>query len=693
MARFLTFCLALLISITSIHAQVPETPTSLQVGVAIERPLGPGQSHVFEIKVDEPSYMQLVVEQKGIDVIIRVLGPDGNLVGEYDSPNGSTGPENVIALGPSAGVYRITVTPLDQDRADNEGRYEIKLQELRAATEDELKSLKNAEKLKEKGRELLSDVEAAIPQIHSAENRIRLQLQLAKLLLPTDQKRGLKVLGDAINGLKELLTAIQSADDDNAVEAMNAKQLRIEVFQIVSAQDPEMALNFMRSTRSLIRADYGRQNLRNEETTMEVVLANQIAAADPKRAMQLAEENLKTGYSSSLIQTVQRLRTKAPDLSSKLTRQIVDKLLNDQVLRNTEAIDLSMLLLQSSRPQLRSTSSSRPAENALLEDADRKALLQKLLSEVSNFNGSDSSASRERVGIVQMLQGLKSFSAEIESVLPGGAAIIDKKLATFVARPDPQFAAAEQYRQSINSASVDTAVESVAKAPQEIREQLYIEIANRAAASGDLAKAKQILDDGVGNSYQRQQMIYMMEQQALSVLVMKGKFDEATRILSARKPSQERTVMISQLAGQVAPGFKKNSALSFLEQLKALMGPSVQAENQESLSALLELSRAFSHYDTNRAFEIIGPLVDQFNEMSVAAKTLDGFGQKYYEDNELMLQNGNAVGSVAVQMSIAIGTLAQSNFERARETADKIRLPEIKILAYLQIAQQVMIVK
>jgi len=106
------------------------------------------------------------------------------------------------------------------------------------------------------------------------------------------------------------------------------------------------------------------------------------------------------------------------------------------------------------------------------------------------------------------------------------------------------------------------------------------------------------------------------------------------------------------------------------------------------MRALLEIARAFSRYDSNRAFEIVEPLVNQFNEISESALKLNGFGQRYYQDGELIMTNGNAVAETGNQLAMALSYLAVANFDRAKIAADGIHPIDVRINVYLTIAQQ-----
>jgi len=179
-----------------------------------------------------------------------------------------------------------------------------------------------------------------------------------------------------------------------------------------------------------------------------------------------------------------------------------------------------------------------------------------------------------------------------------------------------------------------------------------------------------------------------LDMQVIQVQASKGKIEEALRIVSTLRTARERAMTLAQIVNQIGPGQKNATALNLLEQARSMLMPSARVENQEQMSALLEIARAFSRYDTKRAFEIVEPILDQFNEMTIAAQILDGFGQQYYEDGELVMENGNSVANAATQLTAALGTLALVNFDRAKAGAERIGRPEVRIGAYLAIAQQ-----
>jgi hypothetical protein len=666
---------------------------SLQQGVSIERTLARGQSHSFNVSLEEDQYLELVVDQKGIDVVVRVFSPAGKMLGEFDSPNGTDGPENVSLISASSGAYRIHVSPLGEGEEVVPGRFEIRIVELRAATSQELQAGQNQEALKAKGLLLLAEVVDNLEQIRVSQTRVRTQLQAAQLLWTSDEKLAGKLVARAIEGVKEYLAQLGSDDEDYYQGYEQAMQLRQEVLQVLGPHDPEMALGFLRSTSALTLAapDTGqRMNQRNVELQLELSLADQITAKDPKRALQIAEDALKKGYSFGLNQTINNLRRVEPELASKLAKEIATKLQGEKLLRNQEATYIALNLLMTARPPGRKTSTPPlKSELALLSDQEYRDLFEKTLAEALSFTPlANSGHSMERDLVQNILNSLKSMPADIPGSSVASIAAMEKKIVELTPAQEQQRVRWDKYNQTINNSSTDAALEAVGQAPPEMRDQLYQNLAQKAATTGDLERARQLLKDRIANPSMRQQALFNLDQQAIQIEASKGRIVEALRIVSSLRTAKERATALAQMVNLIGPGQKTGTSLSLLEQARNMILPSPRVDSQEQMNALLEIGRAFSRFDSKRAFEVVEPLLDQFNEMSAAAMILNGFGQQYYQEGELIMQNGNSLANTATQLVTAIGTLGVANFDRAKAAADRIERPEVRIAAYLSIAQQ-----
>ncbi|MFN0107283.1 MAG: CHAT domain-containing tetratricopeptide repeat protein [Blastocatellia bacterium] len=128
---------------------------SLTAGGSLERELAGGQSHSYRITLAQGQYLEAIVEQRGIDVVVVVVAPDGQKLLEVDSPNGTQGPEPVWMIAETAGEYRLEVRSLEKNAAV--GRYEVLVKQLRAPTEQDrsrisaLRAFGEASQLRQQG--------------------------------------------------------------------------------------------------------------------------------------------------------------------------------------------------------------------------------------------------------------------------------------------------------------------------------------------------------------------------------------------------------------------------------------------------------------------------------------------------------------------------------------------------------------
>lgn len=668
-----------------------QNPTTLQAGTPVERTLGPGQSQEFTIKLEENNFIQLVVEQRGIDVVVRVLSPDAKTLGEYDSPNGNDGPEHVSFVAAIAGAYRVNVSPLNAGDAAT-GRFEIKVLEVRKANDQEIKASKNQEVVKAKGIALLAEIEGLIAEIKSPLTRIKAQVQAAQLLWTSDEKRASKYFADATTGFKEYLASVDAGSENYPQQFQAITELRFQVIQILAERDPDAALSFLYSSKPPANPSETTHFNSTQEGLLELAIANQISRTDPNRALQIARKSLKTHYSVNLVSTVGLLRQKNPELASQFASEIASKLLSEKLLTRPDAASVAINLLRFGQARLNRGSLVSPdaPPTPVLRDEQYRELLQKAVTEALSFSPPPSNQyTPERNAEMNLLHGLQQFGSELDAVAGGGMAAVIKKLAD-ISTEDA--ASADQYQKVANS-PVETALEVIEKATPDQREQLYIQLAGREANNGDMVRAKQIINERVTNPHQRRNALSNFDQQEALRAVAKGKVDEALRIIAGFRTPKERAFLLAQIAAQIGPGQKRPNAMILLEQAKSLLGPSLPAQDQEQMQALVEIARAFGKYDVKRSFEILDPLIDQVNDLCSAARTLEGFGQESYEDEELNLQNGNSVSQAAMRIANVMGTLALVNFDRARAASDRLRLPEVRLRAYMEIAQQTIQIK
>ncbi|HYV10554.1 MAG TPA: PPC domain-containing protein [Pyrinomonadaceae bacterium] len=659
-------------------------PTTLQLGTPIERTLKSGQTQEFTLNLKENTFVQLVVEQRGIDAIVKVLSPNGKILGDFDSPNGNDGPEHVSFVASAAGAYVIAVSPLNPADA-SKGTIEIKILEMREANEQEIKAGKNKEMVKAKGIALLVEMDGLIGQIKSPLTRIKAQLQAAQLISSSDEKRASKYFADATIGFKEYLASLDPGTEKYPQQFQAITEMRLQIIQILTERDPDAALSFIYSSKPPPNPFEDRRFNSQQESMLELSIANRLVRTDPNRALQIARQTLKTHFSVNLISTISLLKEKSPELAAQFASEIASKLLNDKLLSRPDAASVLLNLLRFDQNFMQRNPDPNANTQRLLSDEQYRELLQKAVTEAMSFSRPPAGTySPERDAALTLLYGLQQLGPEVNSLADGGEAALRKKLQEI----NPDGSNGMEYQNLIGNNSFDAALEGIEKVPKDQREQLYLQLANREASNGDTARARQIVNDRVTNPYQRRQALANIDQQEMFRAVSKGKAEDALRMLGNLKNPRERARRLVQIVEQIGPGQKRGVAINLLEQARSLLGSSMQAQDQDQMNALLEIARSFGKYDAKRSFEILDPLIDQVNDLCAAARTMEGFGPENFDDDELSMQSGNTVAQVVMRMSNTIGSLALVNFERARATSDRLSLPEVRLRVYMEIAQQ-----
>jgi hypothetical protein len=125
------------VAVSSVTAQ----PTTLQLkSPPIERALAPKETaHEYAVTTKGNQAFTVAVEQRGIDVVVTVLGPDGKQLMQVDNASeesGTAGTEVAKVTAVAPGEYHVRVAPFERPDA-KAAKYSVALSELRELTAEE----------------------------------------------------------------------------------------------------------------------------------------------------------------------------------------------------------------------------------------------------------------------------------------------------------------------------------------------------------------------------------------------------------------------------------------------------------------------------------------------------------------------------------------------------------------------------
>lgn len=549
--------------------------------------------------------------------------------------------------------------------------------------------------LERKALGLLGEALAAAKELKLAENRVRAQVTAARLLWPRDAEAGREAFKAAADGLAEMSADVDPEDPQFYGAAQAVVQLRSEMLQIAGQFDAKLALEFLRATRppyadALVAAGYGQQ-----EQMLETNLASRIAAQEPRRALEMAEESLSRGVTTGLLNVINELRAKEPASAAKLAAAIVRRLSAEEMLNNYEASGVAQQLLALTRPPDAAQGNAQAqavayvggapvtagASVALLDEATRRELVEKILAAVSGSGPNQN-------GAYNLFQALQTLMPEVERYAPGRAAALRRRADELERGFNPQGRLLRPFEGLMQTGTVEALLEAAPKAPAEVRDQLYMHAAWKAFNEGkDPERARRILES-VANPQQRAQTRRSMEMQAQLNAAQQGGYAEARQSAARLTSLDEKVMVLMQIAAQAVGTGDKQTAGQVLEDVLALA--ETQARGHQQFNYRLQVAEAFARFDQGAAFEVVETSIARLDELLDAALVLDGFGQDAFREGELKPQGGYLWNDLINRCALTLAALASADFERASADASKFRRADARTTARLTLASHIL---
>jgi hypothetical protein len=527
--------------------------------------------------------------------------------------------------------------------------------------------------LEQKAFALLEEIIAQAPTLKLVENRVMIQATAAGLIWKQNEKQAREVFKTAIAGLAEITSAMDQSDPQYDSMAQTFSELRLNLLDIVTQFDLQLALDLLHATRQPSPPRrHSSHSPPDIEIQLEGRLAGLIASKDPQRALQLARASLAKGLSYELINTLSQLRSSDKEAAATLSQEVIAKLrAENRMTPDVSGIAFSLAYMFRSQ-----------------EGDERffRELLNLLVGSALNTSLSSKVDQAELYLAQNLLSQLRPLMPEIEKYAPSRGAAVRQKFA--------ELDRVNDLHKLKPDGTEEEALEAAAKTPPESRGPLgpldhgYQQAPRKVTGQGEYDRARQIANSEAMDPIQRKEMLEEIDRQALWQMINQGRLNEARQMAMKLKSGDERASALIQLAGMNSNQNDPESARQLLaEAFDTIAG---KAADYQRLQSQLQLAQAYAPFDRDRSFEIMTQIINQLNELMAAAAVLDGFENNYLKNGEWAPSGGAALSNMIVACNQQIAALARADFDRAKSLADRWQRSEVRLRGRRLIAQTVL---
>lgn len=517
----------------------------------------------------------------------------------------------------------------------------------------------------EKAYALLGSLADQLGTLQSTENRARLASNLAASFWTHDEKRARTLM---VSVESDIRTGLQNADSDDREDMQTRMvflQLRVDTVERIAKYDSELALAFFRATE--VTSDKRRDpGIVSQERALEMRLAAQVSGENPEVALKLARQSLARGFSYELINLLPRLNKKHKEQAQLLYKEIVAKLREEKVSRETLYFAIS--LVRGFRP---------PQADALTYRDLIRALITAALE---NGCGEKMSDDDERGGFCGSLGWLVP---EMERIDPARAA----RLKQWAPEEESDWSMPYSEMESLGEdGTVDDILALTSKYPQ-FADQIQWRAIQKAVESADLTRARKLATDYSGPAEIRQQMLTEVENREKIVARNEAMQKDIDRALTTIPNMAARLEFLFEAANRVGANDRKAS-LKLLNQAAAMVDTMKPGPEQSGAQAGLAIMYCMEN--SSRGLDLMESLMPKLNELVSAAVKLDGYETYNVREGEWNMSGAGKVGNLLSVLAQNAGYFAWCDFDRAVSITGQFERPEIRMMAQLKLAQSIL---
>ena len=521
-----------------------------------------------------------------------------------------------------------------------------------------------------KAFDLLESLAGQINTLQSAENRARLGSNISESLWSHDEKRARTLLVSVEEDIKAGLQNPQGNDPTDIKNDAVFLHLRVDTVKRIAKHDPDLALAFLNATEPPLDVTRPAE-LADIERTLELQLAKEIIADSPEMALKLGRQSLARGFSDDLLALLTRLKKKHRDQAQLLYKEIVLKLRNTDLSRETEVTYFALNLVRSFAPPAVDELTFRDLINIFITSA------------LANGCGTKMNDEDARAMFCNQIGSLVPLMAKID---PSRAARLKQWAPEDNADSEWSPEGMNELTDVSENGTVDEILALLPKYPQ-MEPEIYWRAWERAQASGDLARARKIAMDYRGDPEMRREMLVRLDRAQTWAAMNDEKLEEVQRALVTIPWIQERLTLLLYVANQIGTNDPKK-ALKLLDQASAMVD--TMKPGREQTHGQMALAAMYCSVKNDRGLAIMESLLPKINELVAAAARLDGYDHHYLRDGEWNMSGEGSVGDLLTGLVQNAGYFAFCDFDRAVSVAAQFERPELRLMAQMKLAQGIL---
>jgi hypothetical protein len=571
------------------------------------------------------------------------------------------------------------------------------------ATKTDVKKSDVAPELQEKAVALLKNLARDVEQFSLPRNRVGARIEIAGLLWKPDEKQARVIYQNAVIELNTLINQIPSENTENEegyterYQILNdARTLRSNLLVALSSRDPKFALE---SLQTLSRKDESGTSLFEDDQSLELKLAAQIAARDPKQAYELAKKNLENGIDANLFSTLKNLYEKDIELGVKLSQDVAGKIKSKATTVGSVNESVGNAIVVSGSMSNVVIKSNQTA-SYMVNTWDIQSFLNtvKKLNRQAEKNKAKAVLSENEIKeIVDILaqkyvrqQYLSAYEVvkimpEITKYFPAQAQAIQRKIGQEQSAFLSSGINVQNFQNETEGQSAGEIAQFIEKKPVAERDDLYYKAAETAYTNGEFEEAKKFHDKI--KTTNRPYLDNAIENALPLALAEKGDMREVRRMLAKLKTPEERIEILTALAASVAKKGDKKSAFALAGEARSMY--SGRMKNRKNLASVLQIAQAYAIVDAEQGFAFLENNMSFFNDVIGAGILLDEFNENGSVENEevrLDTVRGESYRNLPKGVAL-IKSLSAADFDRTTSLAERFSRAEARFYARFRIVE------